>query len=170
MWELPDYIVKKAEEIEREYVKRTGRAQSQDAKIASMYIAARIHGYPVSLGILEGGIRRSVMKKVREIVETLSIKLPPPNVKNYIDYIADALELDTTTRRNAHELADMLQMTGKEPWSFAAALIYVASVMASKPLSIKEICSVASTTPDTLRKRIREILYRLPFPVPYVSR
>ena len=132
--------------------------------IASLYLAARIHGVPRMVkefstfsGINEKSILRCCMKL------RLGLRLNPPRIQDaYISRFVKSMNLDGRIEELANTILDMakkLKLTqGRSSRPMAAAAIYIAARILNVRVAQRKLARIAGISPVTLRKRYKEIL------------
>ena len=89
------------------------------------------------------------------------LKLLPQSPRDYIARFCNRLELDMDVQRKAKEILDKVEKdelaSGVAPSGVAAATIYIAAILSSKPCTQKEVAEVAGVTEVTIRNRYKRI-------------
>jgi transcription initiation factor TFIIB len=130
---------------------------------ASLMAACRQEGIPRSLDDLtriSRVQRREIGRSYRYISEELSLSLKPVEPGQYIPRFASELGLEDATQRKA---TDIVKQTteeglhaGKSPTGFAAAAVYLASLVCVDQRTQREIADIADVTVVTIRNRYKE--------------
>lgn len=130
---------------------------------ASLLAGCRQEGIPRSLDDLtriSRVERREIGRSYRYISEELSLELKPVEPGQYIPRFASELDLRDETQHKAAKIveettADGLH-AGKSPTGFAAAAVYLASLICADQRTQREIADVADVTVVTIRNRYKE--------------
>jgi transcription initiation factor TFIIB len=132
---------------------------------ATVYLACRKCGVPRThkevarvAGIEKERVGRYFRMVVKEVEKD---KVPPTSVEKYISKLVNMAKLDPKTERLALTISrgtsDPIS-GGKAPAGFAAACVYISSVMNGKHLPQSEIAEFAGVSEVTIRNRYKEIL------------
>ncbi len=141
---------------------------------ASIYVACRLNGFPRTLREIVDELkvdRKKLSRTYTILNRQLRLKIPIPRPEDYLPRIAEALELEPSTRAMA---GDMIRDLSAEP-RFASMLptgtvagaVYIASILNNDRRSQDEISKTAGVSEVTLRNRARQIADALgidPFP------
>ena len=130
---------------------------------AVLYAACRLEGIPRSLEEVEE-VSRIERKKIgrtyRSIANELGLEMKPADPKQYVPRFASELGLSNQTQMKAMEVIDTTAeeglLSGKSPTGFAAAVIYIASMICDERRAQREVEDVANTSKVTIRKRYQE--------------
>ena len=130
---------------------------------ASLMAACRQEGIPRSLDDLTKVSRverREIGRSYRYISEELSLSLKPVEPGQYIPRFSSELDLEDETQRKAAEIVGQTTAlglhAGKSPTGFAAAAVYLASLVCSDQRTQHEIADIADVTVVTIRNRYKE--------------
>ncbi len=130
---------------------------------ASLMAACRQEGIPRSLDDLTKVSRverREIGRSYRYISEELSLSLKPVEPGQYIPRFSSELDLEDETQRKAAEIVgqttELGLHAGKSPTGFAAAAVYLASLVCSDQRTQHEIADIADVTVVTIRNRYKE--------------
>jgi transcription initiation factor TFIIB len=130
---------------------------------ASLMAACRQEGIPRSLDDLTKVSRverREIGRSYRYISEELSLSLKPVEPGQYIPRFSSELDLEDETQRKAAEIVEQTTElglhAGKSPTGFAAAAVYLASLVCSDQRTQREIADIADVTVVTIRNRYKE--------------
>lgn len=109
--------------------------------------------------------RKEIGRSYRFIARELELKLMPTLPKDYISRFCSKLKLTAKVQGKALEIlkeAGKQQITnGRNPTSYAAASIYIASVLCGERRTQREIADVAGITEVTIRNRYKELTEKL---------
>ncbi|MFD1566326.1 transcription initiation factor IIB [Halolamina litorea] len=130
---------------------------------ASLMAACRQESIPRSLDDLTKVSRverREIGRSYRYISEELSLSLKPVEPGQYIPRFSSELDLENTTQQKAAEIVqettELGLHAGKSPTGFAAAAVYLASLVCSDQRTQREIADIADVTVVTIRNRYKE--------------
>jgi transcription initiation factor TFIIB len=130
---------------------------------ASLMAACRQEGIPRSLDDLtkvSRVARREIGRSYRYISEELALSLKPVEPGQYIPRFSSELDLEDETQRKAAEIVEETTElglhAGKSPTGFAAAAVYLASLVCSDQRTQREIADIADVTVVTIRNRYKE--------------
>ncbi|MBP1985872.1 transcription initiation factor TFIIB [Halolamina salifodinae] len=139
-----------------------GRAIEEMATAALM-AACRQEAIPRSLDDLTKVARverREIGRSYRYISEELSLSLKPVDPGQYIPRFASELDLENETQQKASEIVEETTElglhAGKSPTGFAAAAVYLASLVCSDRRTQRDIADIADVTVVTIRNRYKE--------------
>ena len=165
---LPKSVVETAAHIYRTAVKmKVAKSKSiMGITGASVYLACRKCGVGRTLKEVarKAAIDERTLAKYYRFVlrEVERAYVPPPTVRKYISKLVNVAKIDPKVERLALQLADLTNNTtmagGKAPAGFAAAYVYMSSVMLSRHIPQRELAEYAEITEVTVRNRCREIL------------
>jgi transcription initiation factor TFIIB len=153
------YIFRKAKEKELIH----GRAS--DAMLAAaIYIACREMESPKTLTditTMTNMKRKIVSRGYRLLVTELDIKIPLVDPMKYIAKVANKSNLSEKTKRKAicimHGITTNNIFSGKNPMSFAASVLYLASRYTGENKTQADIACAAGLTEVTIRNRYRDL-------------
>jgi transcription initiation factor TFIIB len=130
---------------------------------ASLYAACRQEGIPRSLDDFVGVARverREVARAYRYISGELRLALKPVDPAEHVPRFCSELSLPEDVKRRATRIVDETTAqglhAGKSPTGFAAAAIYLASMLSDEKRTQSEIADVADVTVVTVRNRYKE--------------
>ncbi|MFB6221591.1 MAG: transcription initiation factor IIB family protein [Halolamina sp.] len=130
---------------------------------ASLMAGCRQEGIPRSLDDLTDVSRverREIGRCYRYISDELSLSLKPVEPGQYIPRFASELGLEDTTQRKAAQIVEETTEeglhAGKSPTGFAAAAVYLASLVCADQRTQREIADIADVTVVTIRNRYKE--------------
>lgn len=164
---LPRTTVEQASAIYRKLLKNAGtRGRSiSGCVVACLYMACRQS--KISRSLDELAVASSINKKeigrcYRWIYDELSMKIPILKADTYISRLANQLDLPAPIETLAYKIIRVLRQvrltSGRSPVSMAAAAMYVASTIAGKKKTQRNISEVANVTEVTIRNRYKELL------------
>ncbi len=130
---------------------------------ASLYASCRQEGIPRSLddfvGVARVG-RREIARAYRYISGELDLELKPVDPKEHVPRFCSELDLSDDVERRAtrivEETTEQGLHAGKSPTGFAAAAIYLASMLSNEKRTQSEIADAADVTVVTVRNRYKE--------------
>lgn len=163
---LSDAIMEKTAYIFRKAKERDlihGRAT--DAILAAaIYIACREMQSPKTLTditTITNMKRKVVSREYRLLVNELDMKIPLIDPMKCIAKIANKSNLSEKTKRRAicimHDIITKDIFSGKNPMSFAASVLYLASLYIGENKTQADIASAAGVTEVTIRNRYRDL-------------
>ncbi|ESP87379.1 transcription initiation factor IIB [Candidatus Halobonum tyrrellensis] len=130
---------------------------------ASLYAACRQEGIPRSLDDFVGVARverREIARAYRYISGELSLELRPVDPAEHVPRFCSELDLSDDVVRRAKAIVEETTAqglhAGKSPTGFAAAAIYLASMLSNDKRTQSEIADVADVTVVTVRNRYKE--------------
>ena len=130
---------------------------------SALYAAARQENVPRSIDEVAEVSRveeQELARTYRYIVRELGLAIGPTNPAEFVPQIASELDLNEEVKRKAVEIiedtAEMGLTSGKSPKGYAAAAIYLASILANDKRTQNEISEVADITEVTIRNRYQE--------------
>ncbi|HET7148230.1 MAG TPA: transcription initiation factor IIB [Candidatus Nitrosopolaris sp.] len=131
---------------------------------AALYAACRETATPKTISDVASVCNLSskdVMSHYKLILRELSLQMPVLHGPDYVTLIANRLDLNEKTKREALKIFSEVQQNrisiGKNPRALAGAVIYLASQTCNEFLRQVEICQVADISTVSLRKRCKEI-------------
>jgi transcription initiation factor TFIIB len=105
--------------------------------------------------------RKVVSRDYRLLVNELDIKIPLIDPIKCIAKIANKSNLSEKTKRRAmgiiHSIITKSIFSGKNPMSFAASVLYLASLYTGENKTQADIASAAGVTEVTIRNRYRDL-------------
>ena len=130
---------------------------------ASLYAGCRQEGIPRSLSDFVGVARverREIARAYRYISGELKLALKPVDPAEHVPRFCSELGLPETVKRRATRIVDETTAqglhAGKSPTGYAAAAIYLASMLSDEKRTQSEIADVADVTVVTVRNRYKE--------------
>ncbi|GAA0206818.1 transcription initiation factor IIB [Halobaculum roseum] len=130
---------------------------------ASLYAACRQEGIPRSLDNFVGVARverREIARAYRYISGELRLALKPVDPAEHVPRFCSELGLPEEVKRRATRIVDETTVqglhAGKSPTGFAAAAIYLASMLSDEKRTQSEVADVADVTVVTVRNRYKE--------------
>ncbi len=130
---------------------------------ASLYAAARQENLPRSLDDVADVSRvdrQELARTYRYILRELSLEIAPTDPANFVPQIASELGVSDEVERRAVEIiedtSEMGLTSGKSPKGYAAAAIYLASILANDKRTQNDVAEVAEVTEVTIRNRYQE--------------
>ncbi|MDT7888964.1 MAG: hypothetical protein RQ885_08325 [Desulfurococcales archaeon] len=166
-------IVTKAREIAVKCVEKgvqRGRSYRCVA-LSIIYAASRIVGKPLPIKqiSLTAGIPFSDLKSCYNSLLRAMWKdlrdLRPPDPGDYLESIARRTGVNDAIISEAKKILDAVRgkivFVGKDPTTYAAAAIYIASKKLRKPVSKTRVAIAAGVTEVSVRNRIRELAEKL---------
>lgn len=147
------------------------RGRSIESIVAgAIYAACRIERLPITLteiaGYTKAG-RKDVSRCYRLILKDADVKIPVIDAADYVTRIGGVLGLSGATQRKAIEIIKEVKSkderftAGKDPAGFAAAAVYLASILQNEKdekKTQKEMARAAQVTEVTVRNRFKEII------------
>jgi transcription initiation factor TFIIB len=135
---------------------------------AALYAACRQCHVPRTLDEISNVAqikRREIGRAYRFIVRELELKLMPTLPQDYIPRFCSKLKLSATVQAKTIEIlkeATEREITsGRSPTGFAAASIYIASILCGERKTQYEVAEVAGVTEVTIRNRYQELAEKL---------
>lgn len=132
---------------------------------AALYAACRLKKVPRTFEdfLKFSKLSKKTMRKFYRIfVETMEIKVPLANPKEYVARYCSSLGLSTHVQNKVYEILEKLSdkntiSSGRDPTKLTAAAIYIAGILEGEKRTQKEIAQVANISEVTLRNRYKEI-------------
>ncbi|MHC1567214.1 MAG: transcription initiation factor IIB [Candidatus Syntropharchaeia archaeon] len=131
---------------------------------AMLYAACRQHGIPRTLDEMEEVSKvskKEIGRAYRFISRKLGLSLKMVSPIEFVSRFCSKLDLNGEVRAKS---IDILQnatekklLSGKDPISFAAAAIYIASILCGERRTQKEVASATGVTEVTIRNRYRQL-------------
>lgn len=169
---LPKNILETASFIYRKAVKeRLIRGRSiQGVTTAAIYVACRQCGIARTLEDISQASpvsKREITRSYRLLIEKLDYFIKPVEPGQYITKFCNQLTMQGNVEEIAHKIlfaATKLKLTsGRGPTGIAAAVSYIASILAGERKTQREIAEIAQVTEVTIRNRYKELVERLQF-------
>jgi transcription initiation factor TFIIB len=157
---LPSLIVSEARSIAERAIREevSFGFRPEDIAAVSIYIACRGRKVPLLLREVvsaTGSDRRRALSLYKRVLSYLDVRVALPRPEDHLYYIASKLNLDQDVVEHAFRLLSEANKRGfsigKNPRVLAAAAIYTASVLANKPLSVKNIANTSKVTSVAIR-------------------
>ncbi len=140
---------------------------------ASVYISCKQFGMARTLEEVASACaiaKKEAGRSYRYVAWELSVLTPPTSPEFYVTRFSEQLELPRSVEIFALKLLKMavdLKLTsGRGPTGLAAAVTYVASLLAGEHKTQREIAEVAKVTEVTIRNRYKELLERIEITTP----
>jgi transcription initiation factor TFIIIB Brf1 subunit/transcription initiation factor TFIIB len=156
---LPQSVMEAAEELAKRHLGAVKGFPPEAAAVAVLWAAAKALGEPRPLGDFLKCSKADV-QKVKKAAWTLSralrLKRRPP-VEYYVKTVAARVNLPTPVVKKALEILERNRrlLTGKNPWVWAAAALWLAS---SRGLGLlKTLAEAAGSTPVSVRDAARRL-------------
>ena len=145
------------------------RGRSVEALVlACIYAACRMAGLPRTLDELSdisNVKRKDIGRTYRFISKKLKLKINVPTPQTFVSRFCNALKLSYDVKKKANEIIKESirnELTsGRGPVGFAAAAIYIATVLNKEKRTQRQIADVAGVTEVTIRNRYKEIAKKL---------
>ena len=168
---LPDYVTEKAAYVYRKAQEKGLIRGSSTGSVlaASIYIASRQSGILRTLEDISETTNvkpKQAARSYRRVVSALDIQVPLIDPARYINRVANDLELDEKTRRQAIELMERARamgvLVGKDPVGVAASILYLIvlhneSLAGKAHITQAEIARASGVTEVTIRNRSKEL-------------
>ncbi len=134
----------------------------------AVYTACRMESCPRAfpeiaevLGVKEKGIYRGY----KHILRNLNKNIPPVNPNEYLDHLADMLDLDSNVEEKAGKIIGKANenglSSGRCPFGMAGAAVYIAGHLEDDKRAQREIKNAAHVSEVTVRSRIHELVKEL---------
>jgi transcription initiation factor TFIIB len=140
---------------------------------ASVYIACKQFGMARTLEEIAGSCtiaKKEAGRSYRYVAWELSVLSPPTSPEYYVTRFSEQLELPRSVEIFALKLlkaaVDLKLTSGRGPTGLAAAVTYVASLLAGEHKTQREIAEVAKVTEVTIRNRYKELLEKVDITTP----
>ena len=167
---LPPFVVLEAKNIAEKAIREEVAFgfRPEDIAAVSLYVACRRHKVPVLMRevvLVAKSDRRRALSLYKRVLEHLGVTVTLPKPEDHLYYLAEKLNLDKDIVEHAARIINEANKTGfsvgKNPRVLAAAAIYTASVLANKPLPVKNLASISKVTSVAIRllsKKLSELL------------
>ena len=169
---LPKNVLETASIIYRKAVKESlirGRS-IQGVTTAAIYVACRQCGIARTLGDISQSSpvsKKEVARSYRFLIKKLDYFIKPVEPGQFISKLCNQLTMQGNVEEIAHKIlfaATELKLTsGRGPTGIAAAVSYIASILAGERKTQREIAEIAQVTEVTIRNRYKELAERLQF-------
>ncbi|WP_082838015.1 transcription initiation factor IIB family protein [Haladaptatus sp. R4] len=130
-----------------------------------LYAACRQAGIPRSLDEMVAVARigeKELGRTYRYIAQELALEIKPSNPKEFVPRFCSKLGTTSAVENKAFEILNLTLghglHSGKSPVGFAAAAIYVASLLCDEKHTQSEVAEAAQVTEVTIRNRYQEQL------------
>ncbi len=130
---------------------------------SALYAACRQENIPRSLDEISEVSRvdkQEVARTYRYIARQLNLEIGPTNPAQFVPRFASELNLSEEVQQRAidiiEETAEKGLLSGKSPTGYAAAAIYLASILCNDKRTQKEVAEAANVTEVTIRNRYHE--------------
>lgn len=163
---LSDVVIEKAAYIYRKAQERKlVRGRTMVALVAaSLYAACRELSTQRTLKDIASATNvkiKDLSRCYRLLVMELDLRPPLPDPTRLVSKIANALNLNEKTVRDAAraltELRNFNDTAGKDPMGLAGAVLYLACLRNNENISQKDLANAAGVTEVTIRNRAKEI-------------
>ncbi|MDY6775051.1 transcription initiation factor IIB family protein [Halorutilales archaeon Cl-col2-1] len=128
-----------------------------------LYAACRQENIPRSLDEIAEVSRvekQEVARTYRYVARQLNLEIGPTDPAEFVPRFASDLDLSEEVQQKAsdiiHDTAEQGLLSGKSPTGYAAAAIYLASILCNEKRTQKEVAEAASVTEVTIRNRYHE--------------
>lgn len=149
-------------------MKLTQRRHYEALAAASVYAAIKEAGLPRTLKEIvkvSHAKKKHIGRIYRMLLRELNINITPTDPKDLLTRFSTILEIDNETRQEAEKILDKAiknnLLTGKDPRSLVAAVIYIASHLTKNPKTQKEVAEKVGVTEVTIRNRYKELSTKL---------
>ncbi|MDY6764916.1 MAG: transcription initiation factor IIB [Halobacteria archaeon] len=130
---------------------------------SALYAACRQENIPRSLDEIAEVSRvdkQEVARTYRYIARQLNLEIAPTDPAEFVPRFASELNLSEEVQQRAIEIieetAEKGLLSGKSPTGYAAAAIYLASILCNDKRTQKEVAEAANVTEVTIRNRYHE--------------
>ncbi len=130
---------------------------------SALYAACKQDKIPISQDEIADASRvdkRELARTYRYIERELGLKIAPVDPSEYIPKYASKLGLSEEVQQKATEIiqktAEKGLLSGKSPKGYAAAAIYLASILCGEKKTQREIAKVSNISKVTIRNRYQE--------------
>ncbi len=130
---------------------------------SALYAACRQENIPRSLDEISEVSRvdkQEVARTYRYIARQLDLEIGPTNPAEFVPRFASELGLSEEVQQKAIDIIDETAekglLSGKSPTGYAAAAIYLASILCNDKRTQKEVADAANVTEVTIRNRYHE--------------
>jgi len=171
--EIPDGIYRDAYNIYKR-ASEAGLVRGRSIEVvvaASLYAAIRMHSAPQTLEDIARSAeprKKSIGRMYRLLVKELDLKTIPINSEDTMRRLCEDLKLKESTKQEAIDIMKRAEeqglMSGRNPMSVVAAVIYHASLGHDERITQRSISIVTGVTEATIRNRTRELEERLGLP------
>jgi transcription initiation factor TFIIIB Brf1 subunit/transcription initiation factor TFIIB len=167
---LPPLVVSEAKSIaERAIHEEIAYGfRPEDVAAVSLYVACRRNKVPLLMReviVAAKSDRRRALSLYKRVLSSLGVTVALPRPEEHLQYIAAKLKVDSDVVEYAMRILSEANKTGfslgKNPRVLAAAVLYTASVLANKPVPVKNLANTSKVTSVAIRllaKRLYELL------------
>lgn len=167
---LSDAIIERAAYFYRKAINEGLRGKSIKSTVgACLYAACRDMGTTRTIIEISKHLqeqRKTVAKGYRDLFRKLSLKISVQDPQETIIRIANNLKITERTKREAFLILDTLReqnvVTGKNPTSVAAVVLYMAGIKTMENIPQGKIAKEAGITTVTIRIRLQEFTKYFP--------
>lgn len=132
---------------------------------AIVYASCKIKGVPCSLreiAKVSDEDPSKVFHCYSYVVETLELPQTHGCVDEFLNRLCKTMKIDALTldiaRKLMKNITQKIVSTGKNPYGYLAAIIYIASIITGKKRTQRELAEITRTTEATIRKRSKELI------------
>jgi transcription initiation factor TFIIB len=166
--QLQQTVIEEAINIYRSLLKCSFKGKRLKAISAALvYASCKKLGIPLGLKVIAKAIGEDPKKVFRSysfVIENHSFQSIQIGISEILDEICEMTEVDGRTlelaKRIVNALKDSDSIQGKNPYGYIAAALYIASKLAGKKRTEREISEITRVTEATIRKRYKEIISR----------
>ena len=131
---------------------------------ACLYIACELARVPRPIADVANRLRMSkkeIGRTIRQVKLKLRIRTAPKEASQFIGQFCSKLQLKAEVESSAISMFDKVKAmeldSGRGPTGLAAALIYIAALMAGQRRTQRDIADVSGVTEVTIRNRYKEL-------------
>jgi transcription initiation factor TFIIB len=173
LW-LPWFVVEESINIHKALA---GRCNFKGKRLkaisaAIVYASCKITGVPCSLRKVAKASEENPQKVFHSysfIVESLKIPQAQLSISKLLNQTCKMMKTDVLSRNIARNIINVMgenrNLQGKNPYGHIAAAIYIASILARKERTQREIADITHVTEATIRTRYKEIMQNLLFTI-----
>jgi transcription initiation factor TFIIB len=137
---------------------------------AIVYASCKSAGIPCSLrevAKVSEEDSKKVFRSLTFIIKNLKFPQTQPDIGKLLDHLCKIMKVDKSSRDIAKNIMDALKRIeitqGKNPHSYAAAAIYIASILTGNKRTQKDLAEATRITEATIRMRYKKIVQNLIF-------
>jgi len=172
--QLPFSVLEKSVNIYRTLInKRSFKGMRlKTVSAAIVYASCKIAEIPC--GIREAASTsnedpRKVFRIYSSIAEHLEVPPTQSNISKLLHQICEVMNVKELPRNIANKIIDVIGKTritqGKNPYSYAAAAIYISSILVGRKKTQRELSKITHVTEASIRTRYKEMIRNLLFTI-----
>jgi transcription initiation factor TFIIB len=172
--QLPSSVLEKSVNIYRTLIsKRSFKGMRlKAASAAIVYASCKIAKIPCSIREVAKTSNedpRKVFRICSSITKNLEIPLTQCSISKLLHQICEVMNINELCRNISNDSIDVIGNTGiaqgKNPYSYAAAAIYISSILVGREKTQRELSEITHVTEASIRTRYKEMTRNLLFTI-----